>query len=364
MIGSNEVNNTSNQEVPGTTESSSERPLHRIFRRILHSALSTGLVRTTKTTVRNHQSDPSWKAETTGTSSDLHEQQRGARKLPRDEFDILNLEEDDDENASSTHDDTTGTYFDQGNRNSYFRHANDEEISYNIAVAEPVEFDEASYLPAAIEYDTDHKYIPPNTKQNRRRRRFLQFGVVIVLLSIIIGTSVGISRRRSDATVNTSKNNSTASYFAERENVGIYEMITQNIPGTEGILQTDKQHPYTKAYRWIMYNDPLRTVPREYPQFLQRYVLATLYYATSQQAPWSRCAPPQSSLSPAEPSNPNGTSTDIDIDISFTDGECVLSEMFAGGTSSNHWFTSTDECQWAGVRCDDGQNIQRINIGT
>ena len=53
---------------------------------------------------------------------------------------------------------------------------------------------------------------------------------------------------------------------------------------TDGPILTNPATPQGMAYRWILNDDPLQIDPCTYPTVLQRYALASLYFATNGEA--------------------------------------------------------------------------------
>ena len=194
--------------------------------------------------------------------------------------------------------------------------------SIAVAVAVPVEEDREP-IPAAVEYDPDAK------QPIVRNRRFRLYGILALFLLILVAVGIGVG-------INLSKNDNYDhnKAFAHRENLGIRE----SVKGTVGkeVLE-DASSPYSKALRWIMYHDPMELVPGA-PNFMQRYILAYFYYATSVEKPWASCNPPTGNDAP---------------DSCLLDKIQHLDNLDARVQfASFRWLSGVPECLWAGVTCD------------
>lgn len=244
-------------------------------------------------------------------------------------------------------------------------YSTDEED--NLAIAVPInENDDAEYnsdmfLPAAVEFDPDMKVSPETIAEiQKARKRFIIVFLSIftlVMVSIGIGIYFGIQKHNRNK-----EKNQKDPYIHPRTQLGIYEMITSNTNDTDTILQDDMNHPYTKAYNWILYNDPAQLYPNA-SNFMQRYTLAYLYYATitnvdtttstTYNRHWLYCSPP----------------ADIDPTVAVNTSECQVTDFYMErepviDTNQNHWLSNNDtECEWAGIICDDFGNVREINIG-
>lgn len=111
--------------------------------------------------------------------------------------------------------------------------------------------------------------------RRKRRNRRMWFGVIgmVVLLAVIIGLAVGLSK-------NKSKNKNDQDDTDRTEEVVTY-LSSYSDPEALATSGT----PQYRAARWMATEDPARhDVPskdEENPHFLQRYVLALFYYATT-----------------------------------------------------------------------------------
>ena len=214
-------------------------------------------------------------------------------------------------------------------------HYCDDESGLAVALAVDEEDDIDFHLPSAVEYDPDAK--PPVYKN----RRFRIYALLLVATAIIgvIGAVVGIT------VVNNVESTQSATPIPYRATIGIRETLAQFIPEE---YFDDVQSPYRKALDWITFIDPMAITP-ENPQFVQRYLLANLYYATSVQTPWtSGCAP-----SDSEPDQCKYTyiRTLRPVDDRFE-------------KTGLRWLSNTNECKWAGIQCDGFSQISMIDFGT
>ena len=100
----------------------------------------------------------------------------------------------------------------------------------------------------------------------------------------------------------------------EEGNPSVYKVLKS----VSGDSIEDYGTPQFTAARWIISSDPAGTRSGDDPRLVQRYVLATFYYATNKDNNWKRCYEDHKFCNP---------------------GEAFLSEA--------------DECEWSGVTCDD-----------
>lgn len=107
--------------------------------------------------------------------------------------------------------------------------------------------------------------------------------------------------------------------------------ITAFVITASGVLVLlDPQSPQFRAYQWILNDDPLQLLASDMPQMLQRYTLATLYYATDGENSWNSCGPPSGN----------------------TPCSNIMQRYLSGGP----------ECMWLGVTCSGAREIEIINI--
>lgn len=91
----------------------------------------------------------------------------------------------------------------------------------------------------------------------------------------------------------------------------------------------NRESPQFKASEWIMNDDPLRLSSSDRPEIIQRYVLATLYFATNG-SEWEKCASP----------------------LGNTPCDNVMKRFLSGAPS----------CRWMGIICDANSSIESISI--
>ena len=119
------------------------------------------------------------------------------------------------------------------------------------------------------------------------------------------------------------------------------------VEGTVGkeVLE-DVSSPFSKALRWIMYHDPMELVP-EAPNFIQRYVLAYVYYATSVEKPWVSCNPPSDDEA-------DSCLWDKILHLDNLDGRVQV--------ASFRWLSGVPECFWAGISCDAFNQTRSVGL--
>ena len=207
----------------------------------------------------------------------------------------------------------------------------DPDNTEGLAVAVPVvEEEDDVFIPSAVEYDPDAK---PPLYRNRRFRLYT-FLAVFVLAIVAIGAGVGISLGKQEEYDPNQK--------AYREDLGINETVAALV-GAD-VLE-DASSPYTKALRWLTFRDQRELTPDD-PNFLQRYIMAYFYYATSAEEPWFSCNPPK----------------DNQGDICDFSQLSLVNPIRREITTSTRWLTAGPECTWAGVFCDQFEQIRAIDL--
>jgi hypothetical protein len=131
-----------------------------------------------------------------------------------------------------------------------------------------------------------------------------------------------------------------------RATLGIRENVAR-------VVSNEKLDDYTSAYykalEWITFVDPMTITPGD-PKFMQRYLMAYFYYATSVKKPW------ESGCAPADDEQDSCTYVFIPVRLSDVD-EPV-------NKKGSRWLSGLDECRWAGVDCDNSLQIRGIELST
>lgn len=206
-----------------------------------------------------------------------------------------------------------------------------------LAVAIPVEEEEEDvFIQPAIEYDPDAK--PPMYK-NRRFRLYAFLGFFIVVV-VAIGAAVGVTVTKKNAAAFAP----TPAPTSFRESLGIRAQV-ERVVGSE--LLDDPDSPYSKALDWITFDDPLQLTP-EASNFIQRYTCAYFYFATTVDRPWRSCNPPE------DPWN-----DDPFCWFKLLEGIFPMTFRDIPWVS---WLSNSTECDWAGVECDEQEQIRTIDV--
>lgn len=209
---------------------------------------------------------------------------------------------------------------------------------HGLAVAVAVEEeDDDLFIPSAVQYDPDAK--PPMYKNRRfRLYGFLAFFIIVV---VAIGASIAATLGRGPSTPAP-----TMAPTTTREGMGIREAV-ERVVGSEFL--DDPDSPYAKALDWITFDDPRQLSPKE-PNFIQRYIAAYLYFATSVEGPWRSCGPPK---------NPKTDSASC--------SQLVLGSLFPevfDRKPAFAWLSIAAECDWAGIICDDQGQVRTVDLCT
>jgi hypothetical protein len=216
-----------------------------------------------------------------------------------------------------------------------------DHLAIAMAVAENEDDDE--YIPKAVEYDPDAK--PPVIK-NRRFRLYMAVGCIAMI--VIVASTIGVlSLSMSDPSDELPETPPTSAPTCERCGLGI-EAALELAVGSDKLYNTSS--PYYEAMEWILFEDSRALGPTD-TNLLQRYILATFYFDTHQQSEWLSCNRP--------------------IEENSEDDTCehmLLSGITAEGPTeftkvpSNRWLGAAEECTWAGVSCDEFNQMRHIDL--
>lgn len=249
---------------------------------------------------------------------------------------------DDDSETSHTLDATDATYDDtliddvEQRADAGVMH---ERRGSGLAVARLVDrqAEANKIIPSAVPFDPDSK-----VKLRRDGGRYRQFACMIcfVLVAAALGMSLGIGLYRGKGKVESAKQELPA-----REQVGIREAI-EAVVGEQMLSQGNS--PYVKALEWITHEDSMKLVPGN-TTFVQRYLLAYLYFATTEKKPWNSC------------SRPVGEQTSSCIHNKFSRDQLYGRNTF---TPARRWLSVQPECSWGGVTCNSMEEVETIVIST
>ena len=204
-----------------------------------------------------------------------------------------------------------------------------------LAVAVPVAEEPAeAFIPSAVRYDPEEKM------ELYRNRRFCLYGFLVTFILALL--AFGILTVVSFTQTKEQKN--SAQFIHYRENLGIIEVVEQ-VVGPE-VLNNDSS-PYAQALQWITYQDPQYLAP-DAPNFMQRYILAYLYFSTRGNKGWSSCNPP----------NQENRFSCVWNQVQS------VSQLKRLQVTSVRWLSLRDECSWAGISCDKFGQVRGINLGT
>jgi hypothetical protein len=213
-----------------------------------------------------------------------------------------------------------------------------EQLAVAVAVfdASKQHTDEDGYLPSAVEYDPESK--GKDSQEPFLSRRFL-LRVCAGAAVLLVGATVVVC---TTITVQAHKKNGPH----HRLTLGIQEQV-ERLVGSENLVDTTS--PHRKALEWITFNDPTEPIPED-SNFLQRYVAACFYYATSMEQEWGFCAPPREYDS-------NDCTFMLSLSLQSNDDETLAK-------SGYRWLSEPNECLWAGVACNADDQIEAIELGT
>jgi hypothetical protein len=210
------------------------------------------------------------------------------------------------------------------------------DLAVALPVTERSEDDDDFFMPSAVKYDPDAKL------RAERIFRFRLYGILafVVISAIVIGLSVGLTRNGGG----TNEVPATEA-LPYRETIGIRENVERFIGGDK---LDEAASPYARALHWITHTDPLQLTPRN-ATFVQRYLAAYLYFATSVDRNWTSCNPPEE----GEDESCDYIMT-LDVDPLSGDTEETV--------ASKRWLSGASECLWAGVWCDQQGQIDQLEL--
>lgn len=146
-------------------------------------------------------------------------------------------------------------------------------------------------------------------------------------------------------------------------------IVTELSLVTDSALLYDETTPQYLAAKWVVKYDLLQ-LSETSPNLRQRYALATLYLSTGgallENDAWSTCGavPPEStntSVSGVLCVVRDGKVVCGDEDTFDT---CEYKDRFGESQTGRRFLSSSHECDWAFVTCDENMEPQGLNIGT
>ena len=207
---------------------------------------------------------------------------------------------------------------------------NEDGLAVAVAVQEE---DDDVFIPSAVEYDPDAK--PPL----HRNRRFRLYGFLafFALMACAVGATIGI--------VLGGKSEAPEIELHPREELGIRDLVTRLV-GEEQLNRFNS--PYKKAVEWIIYEDEFQLTPED-EHFVQRFIMAYFYFATTEDGPWKSCNPPNVTL--------------LHTEQCFFQKLASLRPLLYTPEQDVRWLSSTHECEWAGAQCDRAMQMRSIQLG-
>ena len=200
-----------------------------------------------------------------------------------------------------------------------------------LLVAMPViEDEEDADIQSAVQYDPDAK---PHVYRRFRLYAFLAFfAVVAASVAAVIGSVVSGNADDGSGGPTTSLREASI------------EDRVRRFVDAEDLKQTDS--PFEKARIWITHNDTMQ-INSESPNFVQRYTLAYFYFATTVGGQWLSCNPPKDG----------------------TPQFCTYARLVGlnpnkyDRVSWTRWLSKRHECSWAGIICDERDEVRSLELG-
>jgi hypothetical protein len=216
---------------------------------------------------------------------------------------------------------------------SELQHGHAQEESLAIAVA-VTEYD--AFIPAAFECEPQTK--PPMYKN----RRFRFYGAAITILLIAIVTSATYAALHINDSLTTGPPSSAPT--TERAREGIVDRLIAIVGESNLLNPTSAQ---ARAADWLINKDPM-ALDADADSLVQRYLLVLFYLSTTENRPWLSCNPP------------TGDSDD-DCDFSrLVSGDPL--GLFYANITWGRWLSGKNECEWAGIQCDEFNQTRSIDL--
>jgi hypothetical protein len=215
------------------------------------------------------------------------------------------------------------------------------KLAVAIAVSED---DDDVFIPAAIQYDPDSK--PPMIR-NRRCRLYSLLACTLMLV-VVAGMAVLLILQQTDdaqdaATDSPVSDFGTTDAPTRPDANGIIEQL-ERIVGSEVLAEVDGA--YVRAKEWLIYEDPMQLTAHD-SNLVQRYLLAVVYFKLHEEGDWLSCNAP----SDEEPHD-----------------YCLYQQLVNIFPSEYQpvpwyrWLSGKHECQWAGLACDEFEQLRSIDM--
>ena len=225
----------------------------------------------------------------------------------------------------------------------------DNNMEEGLAVAMAVDTAaEDDYIYAAIEYDPDSK---PPLHKNRRFRVYTCLAFVLIVAAVAVTVvyvtqgAKGSKTKYTDININTLPTlQPTPSPITDREASGIIEQIEAGVL-QRGAVFADMalDDPRRMALEWILHYDELQ-LESDSVNLYQRYILALLAFSLDSLA-WYYCG------------NHRMVTTNETLD--FVQEDCDVLSATGQLVPYKVWLSSTDECDWYGVKCSSADGVLR-----
>lgn len=213
---------------------------------------------------------------------------------------------------------------------------------------------EDTYLPVAIKAAEPEMVAIPMMKADDDDdclgRRLLKQRIKLLWLTLLLVSSAAAISIGGYCTAQSCRG--THSTIPHRELVGILKNV-ERLVGSDALNNNNdgsssSNNPYHQALDWITHDDPMALTPED-PTFVQRYLLAYVYFATSVQHDWSGgCGRPAQGES-------------VDCQYACWDDQGIGDPQ---SVPYKRWLSSASECFWAGVFCDEVGQVRSMKLGT
>jgi hypothetical protein len=159
------------------------------------------------------------------------------------------------------------------------------------------------------------------------------------LFAILIAGAVGLLAQKEGTVIV----DPTTVPMSPRWDLGIQEQF-ELVVGSEKL--SDEESAHFRALEWIILEDPMQLLPED-SNLLQRFLLAVFYFKTHEEGEWLSCN--------------RKKETDPD-DVCYYQKLVSVFPAEYKGITWFRWLSNVHECLWAGIICDEFNQIRFIDL--
>jgi hypothetical protein len=217
-----------------------------------------------------------------------------------------------------------------------------------LAKAKPV------YYP--LDYNpTDHPKKLQREKDNSMRKSLLVTLLLASVIGLLIGIIIAVVQPGTDNSRNNESQESGPTPGANR--AACIDTRIKNALLSDLSTLNDSSSPQSRARDWILNEDPGGLLVCDAPNLIQRWALATFYFATTKDdIIWlGGCG------STGDPADMKCTAHVLSGGSMATP---INERKYNEIPNQNQWLKATNECTWYGVECLGGDDVTDLVLGT